>query len=322
MTQQKTDPPISVIVPALNEVEAIASTVESIRRCFAGIRHEIIVVDDGSTDGTGAAAQGAGAKVVQHPAPGGYGNAIKSGIYAARYDVLGIIDGDGTYPTQNLVDLYHAVAVEGYHMAVGARRGKHYLGGTFKRPARRIFTLLAQFSSGRRIPDANSGMRVFRKQDVMLFYDTLCSGFSFTTTITLAYMIKGYFIKYVPIEYGERNGKSKVHHLWDSLGTFQIIVQSIIYYNPLKIFLVLNIFLIIGFILCCFLLLTVDKMIVLLVFLFSAFFILILGMGFTTVCISFLANLVKETNREKQEFSHFKSQLDTCMESIDQFEEE
>lgn len=301
-------PSLSVIIPALNEAGAIRQTIEDIHASLAKIPHEIIVVNDGSTDSTGDIAKQCGAKVISHPAPGGYGNALKSGICASQYELLAIIDSDGTYPPDMLPTLYAAVAQEGFHMAVGARQGKHYHGGALKRPARKIFTALSEFSSGRHIPDVNSGLRVFRKADVMLFYDTLCTGFSFTTTITLAYMLKGYFIKYIPISYYKREGSSKVRHLKDSLGSLQIIVQSILYYNPLKIFLVLLMFLTIGG-LGSLLAYFFDATLGLMVLLFTSVFLLILGLGFLSVVVAFLAGLTKDKDREKHEFSHFVNAL-------------
>jgi glycosyltransferase involved in cell wall biosynthesis len=300
--------PLTVIIPALNEAAVIEKTIRGVQKHLKDIPHEIIVVDDGSRDQTGDIARGAGARVIRHPAPGGYGNALKSGICASRHELLAIIDADGTYPIEKLSELYDAVAEEGYHMAVGARQGRYYRGGFFKRPARKIFTFLSEFSSGRKIPDVNSGMRVFRKSEVMYFYDTLCSGFSFTTTITLAYLLKGFFIRYIPIEYYERKGKSKVRHFKDSLGSLQIIVQSIIYYNPLKIFLVLIMLLTLAAILSA-IMWNFHSILSLLFFLFCCFFLLFLGMGFLGANLSFLAALMKEQGREKSEFSHFIGRL-------------
>ena len=97
-----------------------------------------------------------------------------------------------------------------------------------------------EFTAGRKIPDINSGLRVFRKSKIVPFFDTLCDTFSFTTSLTLAYMMKGKFVKYIPIEYDKRIGETKVKLFKDSSRTLQFIVEAILYYNPIKIFIVFD----------------------------------------------------------------------------------
>src|SRR5262249_30754053 len=128
----------------------------------------------------------------------------------------------------------------GYELVVGARTGHYYEGTMFKGPLRSILRFLVEFSAARKIPDANSGLRIFSKQTMLKHLDHLCDTFSFTTSQTLAYAMTGRFIKFIPIEYHHRVGKTKVKMLKDSLRTMQYIIQSIIYYNPLKIFLLLS----------------------------------------------------------------------------------
>ena len=240
---------LSVIIPALNEEAAIAATVNSLHEALRqhGIEHEVIVVDDGSTDRTGELAQAAGARVIRHPQPGGYGKSLKEGIRVARYELIGITDADGTYPCDRLPDLYEVVARGGYDMAVGARTGVHYRGGPIKTPARWVFLWLSQYASGTRIPDVNSGLRVFRKELATRFEHTISPGFSFTTTITLAALLNHYFVKYVPIDYHQRVGASHVRYARDTRRALQILVENILYYNPLKLFLlVTNILLLVA----------------------------------------------------------------------------
>lgn len=232
---------LSVIIPAKNEELAIRSTIETLREVLRadGIPHEIIVVDDGSTDRTLAIAAACDVRVVRHPASGGYGRALKDGIAEARYDLIAITDADGTYPNHRLPDLYRLVQQDGYDMAVGARTGKEYRGSFFKMPARRVFLWLSEYATGRKIDDINSGLRVFRKEIPLRYMHTISDGFSFTTTITLASMLNGYFVTYVPIEYYKRVGSSHVRYYRDTLRCVQIIVENILYYNPLKLFLLL-----------------------------------------------------------------------------------
>jgi hypothetical protein len=106
---------------------------------------------------------------------------------------------------------------------------------------RQILTLLVEFTTGRKVPDVNSGLRVFHRSTVMTYFGQLCETFSFTTSLTIAYMMTGRFVKYVPIEYGVRGGRTKVRLLRDSLRTMQYIIQAIAYYNPIKLFLLLAI---------------------------------------------------------------------------------
>lgn len=242
---------LTVVIPALNEAEGIGETVNRIRQTLeaGGIEHEIIVVNDGSTDLTGQLARQLGTRVIDHPTPGGYGLALKAGILEAKYDLIGITDADGTYPCDRIDELYRLVAEGGYDMAVGARTGKEYRGTFFKMPARRVFLWLSEYATGRRIDDINSGLRVFRKEIVVRYMGTISNGFSFTTTITLAALLNGYFVKYVPISYFKRLGKSNVRYFRDTLRSLQIIVESIVYYNPLKMFLLVSLFLVaLGFV--------------------------------------------------------------------------
>ena len=113
-------------------------------------------------------------------------------------------------------------------------------GKLLKRIARFFFRKLSEFTTGRKIPDINSGFRVFRKDLAMKFFHTLSSGFSFTTTITLAFMLNSYTVKYFPIPYNKRRGSSKVKYFRDTLRSAQIIIEAIVFYNPLKIFLLLK----------------------------------------------------------------------------------
>lgn len=241
---------VTVVIPACNEEAAIRQTIDEVRGVLSahGIPHEVIVVDDGSSDQTGAIARAAGVTVITHPACGGYGRSLKDGIAAARYDLIAITDADGTYPNARLADLVSAVADGKFDMAVGARTGVHYRGTLFKAPARRAFLWLSEYATGTTIDDINSGLRVFRRSFALDYMHSISNGFSFTTTITLAAMLNGHFVKYIPIEYYARVGRTTHVRYWrDTLRSLQIIVESILYYNPLKLFLLLvNFLLAIG----------------------------------------------------------------------------
>ncbi len=230
---------ISVVIPALNESDAITDTVQ---RCREALRerelepNEVIVVDDGSSDGTGELAEAAGARVITHPHNVGYGRSLKDGIIAASHDTIAITDADGSYPVEEiptLVEIYNG----GFDMVVGARTGKVYRESPFKWLLRLILKAIVEFTAGRRIPDINSGLRVFGRETSIPYFNHLSDRFSFTTSLTLAYMMTNRFVTYHDIDYAQRIGDSKVRLLRDSLRTLQFIIQAATYYNPLKIFL-------------------------------------------------------------------------------------
>ena len=232
-------PDLTVIIPAYNEVAGIGPTVHELRAALAGIplRAELVVVDDGSTDGTAAAAERLGVRVIRLPENEGYGAALKAGIRAAPAELIAIIDADGTYPPSALAKLLHAI--QGADMAVGARdiQGRHI--SFFRRPAKWFLNGLAGYLAGRRIPDVNSGLRVMRASVVRQFLPLLPSGFSFTTTITLSMLCTGHRVNFVPIEYRARIGCSKIRPA--HFTAFLILVlRTVMLFNPLKVFLPLG----------------------------------------------------------------------------------
>jgi polyisoprenyl-phosphate glycosyltransferase len=230
--------PVSVVIPAYNEEASIYAVVEHVQQVLsgAGVEHEIVVVDDGSGDQTAVQASHAQV-VVRHPQNLGYGRSLKSGILAAHHDVIAILDADNSYPAERLPEMLGLA--ESFHMVSGARTGRIYHGGLVKRIGRFFFRRLAEFAAGQKIPDINSGMRVFRRHHVLPLFPLISGGFSFTTTLTLVYLLNDLFVYYLPIEYHRRAGRSKVHHIRDSLRALQIIVEAILRCNPIKLFLLL-----------------------------------------------------------------------------------
>jgi glycosyltransferase involved in cell wall biosynthesis len=234
---------ISVVVPAYNEAEAIGPQIAAIGQAMAKVQlpWELVIVNDGSTDGTGDLARKAGARVIENPGNAGYGASLKRGILAARYEHVVICDADGTYPVDRIPDLVKE-AERGFDMVVGARTGRYYRGSLLKHPWRLVYLELCRFVTGVKIPDANSGLRLFRKRLALDVFDDLCPGYSFTTTLTLASLSRRAFVKFMPIAYGARIGKSKVRFLIDALRTAQLVLQAIVLYNPVKLFLLLSAF--------------------------------------------------------------------------------
>ena len=228
---------VSIIIPALNEEHGLPAVLTAIRAL--PFTAETIVVDDGSTDATGEVARSFGATVLRHPMPMGYGRSLKDGIRAATGDIIVITDADGTYPVDRIPSLVEKCK-EGFALVVGARQGAEYRGSFFKMPARFFLKALVEFTTGRKIPDINSGLRAFDRATALRSIDDLCEGFSFTTTQTLAYMLTWQSVTYIPIEYSKRIGASKVRMVRDSLRTLQYITESIAHFNPLKLFMLLS----------------------------------------------------------------------------------
>ncbi len=231
---------ISVVIPAKDEEEMVAETVRQVRHALKDTDHEIVLVDDGSQDATALRAAEAGARVISHPHNIGYGGALKTGIRAAIYDTIVITDADGTYPNDQIPVLLKEYE-KGFNMVVGARTGRHYRESFIKSPLRFILKSLVEYTTGKKIPDVNSGLRVFSKQKTLPYFNHLCNTFSFTTSLTLAYMMNSLFVSYVAIPYHMRAGKTKVRLWKDTMRTLQYIVEAIVYYNPIKIFILMSV---------------------------------------------------------------------------------
>jgi glycosyltransferase involved in cell wall biosynthesis len=167
----------------------------------------------------------------------GYGAALKAGITEARYEVIVIIDADGTYPCSAIPDLLDKA--HDNDMVVGARIGKNVSIPLIRKPAKWFLNLLANYLSGKRIPDLNSGLRVLKKSLIKRYFHLLPSGFSFTTSITLAMLCNEHQVLYLPIDYYARVGKSKIRPI-HAYYFLLLIIRTIVYFNPLKIFLPLG----------------------------------------------------------------------------------
>ncbi len=224
---------LSIVIPAKNEAAAIGKVVTSALEAWPDA--EVIVVNDGSTDDTGEVAAAAGATVVTHPESLGNGAAVKAGARVAQGELIAFMDGDGQHDPRELGGLIEKLD-EGYDMVVGARdSGMHAnVGRLF---ANGLYNGVASMLTGRRIPDLTSGFRVARTKLFKEFLYLLPNGFSYPTTITMAFLRSGYPVTFEPITAARRVGKSHIRPIHDGGRFFVIIFKIATLYSPLKIFL-------------------------------------------------------------------------------------
>jgi glycosyltransferase involved in cell wall biosynthesis len=227
--------PVSVILPVFNEEGAVAHEIQEIRRVLhaRGVIHEVVVVDDGSSDGSIERATAAGAAVIRHVENRGYGAAIKTGIDAARYDTIVITDADGTYPADQIPTLVDQL--ETADMVVGARTGARVHIPLVRRPAKWVLNWVAARVAGRKIPDLNSGLRAFRREIARQYLTILSNRFSFTSTITLAFLADDYRVVYHPIDYHPRIGRSKITP-WHFMDFLTLVLRLAVLFQPLRVF--------------------------------------------------------------------------------------
>jgi glycosyltransferase involved in cell wall biosynthesis len=224
---------LSIIIPTKNESPAIGDVVATARSAYPDA--EIIVVDDGSDDDTAAVAESNGATVVRHPESLGNGAAVKSGARAATGNVLAFMDGDGQHDAREFAKLL-AKLDDGYDMVIGARdSGSHANVGRFF--ANGLYNAMASLISGRQILDLTSGFRVVRAELFRRFLYLLPNGFSYPTTITMAFLRSAYPVCFEPIAVADRQGKSHIRPIRDGVRFLVIIFKIATLYAPLKIFL-------------------------------------------------------------------------------------
>jgi glycosyltransferase involved in cell wall biosynthesis len=229
---------ISIIVPVFNEAETLPGLLERLRALRLP-RSEIIVVDDGSTDATARIAEDKEVRVVSHPYNIGNGAAIKTGIRAARGELLVFMDGDGQHRPEDIPMLLAEAA--NYHMVVGARAKGSKL--RFHRyVANMVYNAFASYVTKFKVRDLTSGFRALRREDGLRFIDLLPNEFSCPSTLTLAFLRSGLTVKYVPIHSLYRSGQSKISLIADGLRFLLIITKIATLFSPLRVFLPVSLF--------------------------------------------------------------------------------
>lgn len=229
---------ISIVIPVFNEAENLAKVVSQIQGLKLA-QAEIIVVDDGSTDGSAETAMRAGANVVRHPYNIGNGAAVKTGMRAARGRLVVLMDGDGQHQPEDIVKLLAEAG--NYHMVVGARAKGSKL--RFHRYAANVlYNILATYVTQFRVQDLTSGFRVVSRRDALRFIDLLPNKFSYPTTLTLAFLRSGLTVKYLPIQTLYRSGQSKISLVTDGVRFLLIITKIATLFSPFRVFLPVSAF--------------------------------------------------------------------------------
>jgi len=235
---------LNVIIPCYNEESSIFNTIMTVDKILSseGISFRIIVVNDGSTDNSAAEIEKAGDKVhlISVKPNMGYGHAIKKGLQAVQSGWIAIIDADLTYRPEDLITLWQNR--ENSDMIVGSRTGKNVQVPLLRRPMKYFLTKFASWLVDCTIPDLNSGIRIFKKEDALRFFRLYPNGFSFTTTITMSYLSSGLNVLFLPIDYQKREGKSKIRPIHDSYQFLLLLIKLSVYYNPLRVFLPISLF--------------------------------------------------------------------------------
>lgn len=233
---------VSIVLPVYNEKGHLRAEIDRIRAAMdaSEFSYELVVIDDGSNDGSGEALREIeGIRLIQFLTNRGSGSARKYGTRASRGRVVVWTDVDMTYPNDRIPELVGEL--DGWDHVVGARRTEEGTLRAFRVPAKWFIRKLACYLSGTDIPDLNSGLRAFRRDVAMQYVHHLPKGFSCVTTLTMSFLSNGYSVKYVPIDYFPRAGRSKFHWWKDTRRYLLQVIRMSLSYEPLKVFLPLGV---------------------------------------------------------------------------------
>ncbi len=234
---------LSIVIPAYNEITTIRSVIEQV---VSEARHqewEVIAVNDGSTDGTASTLNELEAlytpvlRVIHHPINRGYGASLKTGIRASKSSFVIVMDSDGQHSLEHVhLLLAHS---DQFDLVIGHRTALIH-SPLWRMPGKWLLTWLAEFLSQRRIPDLNSGMRLFRRDVLLRYLHLFPNGFSFSTTSTMIFINRGYNVTFVPISVGSRAHGSTIK-LSTGFQTLLLILRLIMLLDPLRIFVPLSV---------------------------------------------------------------------------------
>lgn len=229
---------LTIILPAYDEAEGIVPTLDDLFEVLEQLDMpwEVIVVDDGSCDATAEVVERDGrARLERHPVNRGVGAARNTGLACARYPWIAMTDADGTYPASALPELLERL--EEASMVVGARTKPGASIPLIRRPAKWAIRRLAEFLTGTKIPDLNSGLRCFHRAPALAVRHLLPTTHSWVSTITLAFLSSGLHVEYVPIDYHPRVGRSTFHPIRDTWNYITLVIRTVVFFHPLKVFL-------------------------------------------------------------------------------------
>lgn len=234
---------ISIVIPAYNEEESVGQVIDDVKKAIQSHKYEyeIIVVDDGSTDNTAQVAGSKGVKLVRHAVNRGIGAARTTGVLHSEGEVIVMIDADSTYPAESIPGLIKEM--QNCDMVIGARTQEQ--GGLrfLRLFAKSAIKIVASYFARANIPDLNSGLRAMRKSVVLKYKKFLPINHSWVSTITLVMLYNGYRVKFIPIKYFKRAGRSTFHPIKHSYTYAALVIRSIMYFDPLRFFLPLSLLL-------------------------------------------------------------------------------
>lgn len=287
---------VSVVLPVYNEVGHLQDEIKRIRHALDASEYsfEIIVVDDGSNDGSAeVAAKMDDVRLLRFATNRGAGSARKYGTMAARGDIVVWTDVDMTYPNERIPEL--VADLDGHDQVVGARTTEEGTVRMLRAPVKWFIRKLASYLARSDIPDLNSGFRAFRRDVGDQFLYLLPRGFSCVTTITMAFLSNGYSVRYVPIEYASRAGRSKFHWLHDTQRYLLQVIRMVLMHEPIRFF---------GPVAAGFMAIGAAKLIYDVIrydFRVTTNTIVLLGVAFATAGVGLIADLMVQLNKKRHD---------------------
>lgn len=224
---------LTIVIPAFNEQDGIGQTIDTLLKETEKFGFEIIVINDGSSDKTQEILEKKNITLINHPYNKGYGAALKTGIRASNTEYIATYDADGQHNPADLLNLWDNVG--NCDMLVGMR-GKDSHQDWARKPGKWVLKKAANFLTGRKIPDLNSGLRIIKRSALIGKMHLFSNAFSFSTTSTVAFMSMGYFVDYYPIKVNKRVGTSTVKQFKHGTSTLMIILRMVVLHNPMKVF--------------------------------------------------------------------------------------